>query len=366
MSTATLEPPTGSINPLSGGGCPANIRETKIAFGFKPQPDVATPNATPELWSLTKVNAALATVTPNTESDAQDIGKGDEFATQLFPVSMDTAFSLEKYTSSEFAAWAFCFATGKATKASAGTGFTYAAVPSDPVVNCINVPPFSYVEQIRAEPDSVIDRELVGNVINDFVLTMESGPGRANCRLVVNCVGTGKTVAPSGVTIPAVTVEHFLNAASATISIGAIDYVASQSFISMEFRWNNNIRLPSGFYPGSGTVNGFAVRGRMEYGNREITLTFVARAQKGSPEYFALINRTEGPIAITLTGATIGAGPSANGLSITAPRTVFDTVVLADADGVVTVQCGVTFLKPATGSIVTMSATCEMDAILGL
>jgi hypothetical protein len=370
MSTSVLEPPAGGATPLTTGSCPANIRETKIGFGFKPQADLPTPNVATDLWSLTKVNPALATVTPVTEDDANDIGKGDEFPTQLFPVSKDTALSLEKYTSSEALAWAFCFATGKATKTAAGTGWTYAAVPSDPVVNCINVPPFTYVEQIRAEPDSIIDRALVGLVINDFVLTMESGPGRANCRLVINCVGTGKTIEPSGITIPTVTAEHFLNAASATITLGTppIDYVALASFNSMEFRWNNNIRLDTGFYPGSGTQSGFAIRGRMEYNNREISLSFVARALKGSPEYFNLVGLTEGPVTITLSGATIGTGPSKHGMTINGPRAVFNSVVVGDAEGIVTVNCGVRFLKPTDGvtPIITMSATTTKDGILGL
>src|SRR5262252_6191209 len=311
-------PANGGKAPRVTTSCPANIRETKIAFGYIPQADLATANTAAEIWSLTKTNPAMAVVTPVTETDANDIGKGDEFPTQVFPTSMDTSVALEKYASSEALAWAFCFATGKATKTgAAGTGFVYDAVPSDPVVNCINLPPFSYYEQIRAEPDSVVDRGLIGMVINDFVLTMESGPGRANCRLVVNCVGTGKIATPSAVVLPAVTPEHFLNAASATINIAGIDYVLSKSFISLEFRWNNNVRLPSGFYPGSGTQNNYAVRGRMEYNTREIALTFVARAAKGSPEFNALINQTESPLTITLTGAVIGAGPTTHAMSIT-------------------------------------------------
>jgi hypothetical protein len=346
--------------------CPANIRETKIAFGFAPQADLVTINPVAELWSMTKTNAALAVITPNTEDDSQDIGKGDEFATEVFLTNMDTAVAIEKYTSSEYAAWVFCFATGKATKTVAGAGWTYAAVPSDPVVNCINLPPFSYVEQIRAEPDSVLDRAALGCVINDLTLTMQSGPGRANCTLACNVVGTGRIANPSGVVVPALTVEHLLNAASATITINGIDYVLNASFISLEFKLNNNVRLPSGLYPGSGTQNGFAVRGRMEYGNRDISLTFVARAAKGSAEFNNLISQTEGTIAITLTGGVIGAGPDTHGLSITAPRTVLSAVTNADTDGIVNVNCTVKFLKPPTGDIITMSATTGQDGILAL
>src|SRR4029077_11743628 len=128
----------------------------------------------------------------------------------------------------------FCFATGEATQAAAGTGFTYTAKPSDPVTKCLNLPPFTYAEQIRTPPDSVIDRGAVGCVLEEFTLSMKSGPGRANCTVAATFVGTGQTATPSAITpFPTVTPEHFLNAASATINIMGIDYVLAQSFISL-------------------------------------------------------------------------------------------------------------------------------------
>ena len=371
MATTTQPPaPPVAPGPLAApASCPANVRETKIAFGFKPQPDLPTANLLAEIWSMTKTNPALATITPVSETDANDIGKGDEFPANIFPTNIDTAVPIEKYCSSEFMAWLFCFTTGKATKAPSGTAFAYTAVPSDPVVNCINLPAFTYAEQIRTPPNSVVDRGTVGMVIGDWTLTMESGPGRANCRVAVNCVGTGSVLNPSGYTPwPTLETEHFLNASSAAINIVGQDYVMTASFISLEFRWNNNVRLASGLYPGSGTQNGYAVRGRMEYGNRECSLRFVARALKGSPEYAALIAQppTEGPATVSVSGPTIGAGPSKHGFSISFPRAVFSAVVNGEADGIVTVDCTVSGLKPTTGDYVTLSATTARDAIFGL
>jgi len=371
MATQTTPPPNAPGVLTGPASCPAQTRETKIAFGYNTQTDVATPNVVSDMWSMTKTNPALATITPVTETDANDIGKGDEFPTTMFPTNMDAAVPLEKFCSSEFMAWLFCFSTGKATKTgAAGSGFTYVAVPGDPVVNCINLPPFTYAEQIRTPPNSVIDRGLIGVVVNDWTLTMESGPGRANCRVAVNCVGSGRTAAPSGVTPwPALTAEHFLNAASATINIMGTDYVLAQTFVSCEVRWNNNVRLPSGLYPGSGTQNGYAVRGRMEYGNRECSMRFVARAVKGSPEYTKLLSASpanEGAVTITVTGAIIGAGPGAHSFTINFPRAVFTAVTNADTDGIVTVDCTVTPLKPPTGDYVTLTAVTVQDKILGL
>ena len=348
--------------------CPANVRETKIAFGFTDQADLATANTALELWSLTKTNPALSVVNPNTENDANDIGKGDEFPTQNFPTSMDTAVPLEKYTSSEFAAWLFCFTTGNATKTPAGTlGFTYLATPSDPVVDCLDLPSFTYAEQIRTPPDAVIDRASIGMVIQDWSLVMESGPGRANCRMTSNFVGTGAVAQPSGITpFPPVTPEHFLNAASATISINGIDYILTKTFISLELRWNNNVRLDTGFYPGSGTNQyGYAVRGRMEYGTRECTLSFVARATKGSPEFTNLLNQTPGTAKVTLKGALIET-TFFHALEIDIPKMVMGAVVNGDQDGIVTVACTVTILKDPAQPYIKLSATTTKDGILGL
>lgn len=347
--------------------CPANVRETKIAFGFQPQADLATANTPTQLWSLTKTNTALAVVTPTTENDANDIGKGDEFPTQTFPSHMDVAAPIEKFASSEFLAWCFCFATGNATKTAAGGGFKYCATPSDPAVACINLTPFTYAEQIRDEPNSVIDRAAIGMVVNDFSIAMQSGPGRANCTVTANLVGTGKTQSPSAIAPwPAVTPEHFLNAASLALTILGTDYVANQSLISLNFAWTNNTRLDSGFFPGSGTQNGFAIRGRMEYNTRQCSLTFTARAQKGSPEYQKLISQTPGPISIKLTGPVIGAGPETHGIEITIPKAQFSAVVVGDADGIVTVQCETLILKDPAQPYITMCATCEKDGLLGL
>jgi hypothetical protein len=249
----------------------------------------------------------------------------------------------------------------------AGTGFTYTATPNDPAVTCINLPTFTWDEQIRPEPNSVIDRALVGCVVGEWTLTMSSGPGRANCRVACTLPGSGMAQSPGLSPLPTVTAEHFLNAAGASININGIDYVLSQTFISLEFRWNNNVRLDTGLYPGSGTQNGFAVRGRMEYGIREMTLNFVARAQKGSQEYNNLLNQTEGSAVFGVKGASIDATNFHN-FTITMPRTRMQSVVNGDDANIVTVNCGVTALVPTDGvtPIISMAATTTQDMILGL
>jgi hypothetical protein len=339
--------------------CPANSRETKIGVGFVEQTDLTTPNTAAEIWSFTITNPAPFTITPGTEDDAADIGKGDEFPLTVFPVAMDVTGRIEKQMSSQAAAWAFIFGLGKTTETAAGTGSKYVCVPTDPAVDCIDLPPFTAVEQIRpAGAPPFTDRAMVGSVITGFTINLESGPGRMNARLNVDIASTGKIVTPSAIVLPAVTTENYLSASSATINIGGIDYIAQKSFVSAEISWTVNARLDTGYYPGSGVdANGYALRGRMEYGQRMAGLTFVARAAPGSPEFSALMTRTEGPATITLTGATIGAGPEKHGIRVHFPRAMFSAVTNGDADGLVIINATVRPLKHAAQGYCSFEAT---------
>lgn len=335
--------------------CPANSREIKTGVGFIEQDDLTTANTAAEIWSFPTTNTAPFTVNPITEDDSADYGKGDEFPTQVFPVNMDITGRLEAMISSQSAAWAFVFGLGDVTH----TGDTYTCKPTDPAVACIDLPPFTAVEQIRpGGTPPFLDRAMVGTVITGFTINLESGPGRNNARIGIDMAGTGKLVNPSAIVLPATTIVDYLNASSATININGIDYVAEKSFINAEITWTVNPRLDSGYYPGSGVdANGYALRGRMEYAQRAAGLTFVARASPGSPEFNNLVNRTEGSALITLTGATIGAGPAKHGISINFPRTMISAATNGDADGLVTVNVSVRPLKHATLGYAIFSAT---------
>jgi hypothetical protein len=330
-----------------------------------PQADLVTENTAAQLWSLLKTNTALLEAAYSTETDALDIGKGDEFPLTVYKTSASSSVALEKYCTSEFMAWLFCFGLGNPTMTPAGTGYTYAATPQDPTTQCINQPPFTYAEMIRAEPDSVEDKAAIGMVVNDFTITMESGPGRNNCRVAANFLGTGQIAYPSGVTMPLPTSEHLLNAnGTAMLTINGIDYLLGGNFNSLEFRWNNATRTDSGYYPGSGIQNGFGIRGRMEFGTRECSLTFVARAQKGSVEFNNLINQVEAPTTVYVKGASIDA-TNFHDMKLFFPRTMISAKTNGDADGIVTVNCTLAILKPTDGTTpyCTLSATTTMAGI---
>ena len=347
--------------------CAANIRETRMAIGFKDQADVLSPNIAAEMVSFTKLNETLAELTPVTEDDSAWIGKGDEFATQSFLSSWGVSVAVEKYCSSQFLAQTIVYALGHFVKAAAGTGFSYTCTPADPVVDCIEMKPFSYLEAIRQGGSYVLDRVFVGMCVEEFQVILSSGPGLNNSRVTATYVGTGRFIQPSLISVPAISTENILGGGSVTLTVNGVDYVSSHNIVSCQFGWKNNVRLDSGYFPGSGTQDpsdsaSGAVRGRMEFGNRVANMQFVARFVNGSPELATLRAQTTGTAVVTLTGAQISAGHN-HALSVTFQKVAFRTAVVGSTDGIVTVSVDLVPIKDAVNGLVTMVVTTDLDNV---
>ena len=225
---------------------PANIRELLIGFGKGKQTDIATANLVAAIWQLKKLNAALANPKLNTENDAEELGKGHEFATEVIKTSWDVNGTIEKYLSSDIAAWAMAFGLGKVVKSGTSPNFTYTCTPLNPTSDGIELPYFSFIEQIRPGGSPVLDRMAVGCAVESWMISVGSGPGRANSKINIEFVGSGKLTEPSGITLPAATVEKLLLSASLSLTINGVDYVTSKNIVSLEFGWKNNLRLDAG------------------------------------------------------------------------------------------------------------------------
>jgi hypothetical protein len=166
---------------------------------------------------------------------------------------------------------------------------------------------------------------------------VKSGPGRANSKLEVNLVGTGKFLEPAGIAIPTRTLVNLLPSASLTCVINGIDYITTKNFVSWEFEWQNNIRKESNLFPGSGfqttgTPASGAVAGRMEFGDRKVMSKLVARFDANSTEYDLLTAQTAGTLAIGLSGT------NSTSASLAMPQIRFKTTELGNVDGIVTVE----------------------------
>jgi hypothetical protein len=339
------------------------LQEILIAFGKGKQTDIATANAAANMWQLRKLNAQLANPKLNTENDADEYGKGHEFPIQSFQTSWDVNGTLEKYLGSEIGAWARAFGLGKVVKSGTTPNFTYICTPLIPANgDSAELPYFSFVEQIRPGAGVVIDRMAVGCVVEGWTITIGSGPGRANSKITVEFLGSGKYTEPSGIAIPAATVEKLLPSASLALTINGVNYVTNKNIVSLETSWKNNVLVDAGFFPGSGFQSAGdgtsgAIRGRLEFGKRQGTLKFVARFENGSSELTKLRNQSTGTAVISLSY------DANNSLDLTWQKVSFAMAELGETDGIVTVSVECLPMWDATNGIVSAVAKCNVDGI---
>lgn len=323
---------------------PANIQELQVAISKTAQTAIDT--ASTDLIRFNTTSDDIGDVEPIVEDDADEIGKGHEFAEESFLTSYKVSKRIQCYTSSEALSIAAAFGLGS------GNAGTY--TPIDPLtnVNEIELPWMTVVEGIRKGGTApVLNRALLGMVMDQFTMTLGKGPGRANSRIDMRMVGTGKIDQNTSEVIPPKTPTHLLSAASLSCTINGVDYVTARTFESFSFEWQNNVR--DGYYPGSGfQTTGDAtsgqIQGRMEYGKRKLTTFFMARFQAGSTELNTLTAQTAGTMVIGLTGA-----PGHNA-TITAHQTRFKTTKIDNTDGIVTVRVDISAQYEQTQGLVTM------------
>ena len=339
------------------------LQEVLICFGRKKQADISTASAAADMWRFTKLNASLMNPKLATESDADEYGKGHEFATATYKTAWDVGTTLEKYLGAEIGSWAVCFALGKVVKSGAGP-YTYTCTPLIPSAgDAAELPYLSYVEQIRPGGGVVVDRQAVGVAVESFQITVGSGPGRANSKLSVELVGSGKVIdTATGITMPAATAEKLLPSASLTLTINGVDYVTNKNIVSLETGWKNNIRMDSGFFPGSGFQtpgdgSTGAIRGRLEFGNRVGNLKFVARFQNGSDEYTKLKAQTTGTAVVHLQF------DASNTLDLTWQQITYSVVEIQETDQILTVAVECIPMYHTTNGILTAVGKCVTSDI---
>jgi hypothetical protein len=339
------------------------LQELQVCFGKQKQADIASANGSGEMWQLRKLNAQLANPKLNTENDAEEFGKGHEFAVQSFQTSWDVNGTLEKYLSAEIGAWAMAFGLGKVVQSGGGPNYTYTCTPLIPASgDAAELPYFSFVEQIRPGAGVVLDRMAVGCVVEGWTISVGSGPGRANSKITVEFVGSGKFAEPSGISMPAATLEKLLPSASLALTINGVNYVSNKNVVSLETSWKNNVRLDGGFYPGSGfqtpgDATSGAIRGRLEFANRQGTLKFVARFENGSTELTKLKSQTTGTAVIAL------AYDANSSLEITWQKVSFSMAELGETDGIVMVSVECLPMWDAVNGIVSAVAKCGVGQI---
>ena len=272
-------------------------REQTIGFGKGKQTDAATASLIANIWRLNKLNADILVPQFLREDDSAEIGKGDEFATQTYPVSVQVGpATMEKYLSAEIIAWAAAFGLGNVVY-SAGA---YTCTPLNKTTAGLELPYFTFVSQLRN--NTFQDQTFIGCALDSFECNIVTAPGRSSSRISMSFLGTGQMTDPGGLTLPAKTVEHELPAASLAISLIGVDYVTSKDIVSVKWGWKNNLKVR--YYPGSGLQDGHAKGGMIEVGDRQPTLSIVVRRAPSGAEYTKLKAGTTGTCVITQTNTS--------------------------------------------------------------
>jgi hypothetical protein len=288
---------------------PARIQQKVLLLSQGKQSAIATLYAgSPGYLQFTQLNSDLATPNFQTESNAPEIGKGHEFATQQFATVFDPAASLDKYGSVEWSTWAWAFALGGVTVAGGSPPYTYTIVPINPATT-IELPYFTIAEQLAEGGGSAADYAYVGCALEEVMSVIKYGAGRATHKCTASWIGSGNVTMPSGIAAPGVTTELNMLSGSAAITINGTNYVTAASsgrILQVQMGWKNNLNKGAGFRPGSGTQSldsGLAaqVRDWIPIGTRVPTFEFDALLQHNSPEFNALVNQTQGTAVIGMT-----------------------------------------------------------------
>ena len=347
----------------------ARIQGLVIGLGKGKQTNISTIGST--FLRLKKLDADSTSPHLVTETDAAEIGKGHEFGTQTYPSHYDIANRVEKYATSEFATWAISYGLGNVVQTGSTAPYTYTIVPIDPGTT-LELPYFTVVEQLPEGGGFAVDNAFIGCAVEEWLYQFNYGPGRASSKLTVNWVGSGNGIGTgynlpsgtpaSGITIPALTTENNMLAAGMALTVNGVNYVSSGRILSGSCGWKNNLLLNAGFFPGSGTVNGAQVRGRMEIGTRTPTFNFMIRLVYGSVEYNTLIanaNGTTAPGTATLSVQH----DSGNSLAFNWQRIPFKAVEQGVGDGIVAVTVSTDPQFDATNGVLSVTSLCSIAGI---
>lgn len=352
---------------------PARSQELAIGVGFHKQTgtgatgttstQLQTALAATSLWNLGIQSFSVPFPEFIQESDSEFFGKGHEWATQVFPTSINIPWSWDFHLTSQNFAQVLAFALGDVTETEPETGaFQYVMIPQDPTADGVNLPATTIVAAIRAGgAGEILDIAAIGMVCNSFSLKMQRGPGLQNTQLTSEWLGCGKYTNNSGLAIPASTVETRLGAGSTTtLTINSVNYLTNARFVDLEFNYSNNAIV--GHYPGSGSQSGFDIAGRMRMGRRSISLIWQVELESDSAELADLLAGTEGTATLKVEGPTI-AGAAKHTAQLVMHRTRNKAYRMAESDGFVIARVETEIMRHASNGTFTATAITTKSGI---
>lgn len=338
-------------------GCPALPQETTFAIGFATQDDLQTGNTAAGLKRVGFITTTPLIPTYVLEDNSEESGNGDEFASNVFPVSRALSGQLEAYLTSFKMAQAAVFGLGAVAKTGEGP-YVYTCTFLDRATDGCDLPAFSILQEVQG--GTVDDRLMIGNIINGFEVTIESGPGRASSKIMLDIEGIGKVDASTEPDMPSSPFAEFLlsNASLAMTVLGSENLVSAKRVNRVRWGIRNNRSENRMFYPGSGIdANGFALGGRMQPGKREAFLDFNVDFDSSQTEIAKLEAQTEGTVVI---GQTATADEK---YVMTAHRVRYAAVSVTNNDGALGLDVECRVLRHSSNGVMTVVATTALDGI---
>lgn len=345
----------------------ALTQEVRFAVGFEQQADLVTPLVAANMVSLRQTNTDFVQAQPINEDDGKDLGKG-VYVTQTFASYIDSKGNWNGRLSSEALAIITGFALGILTSKAATTGsggFLYTYHEPIFATSGLDLPVTTMAVQIRTGGSAITDKAIIGAACEEFGLTLKLGPGRDNAGFTSSWLGTGSYAKPSTIVIPAIYAENNMNAGNVTAcTFIGFDYLANKRFSNFDFKWKNNIRDNSSFFPGSGNQGGYQLRGRMRRGTPDITLTAQVECDSGSSEEDLLLAQTTGTGRLTIHGAQVGAGPENFGWDIQFFKLAVKATPIGDADGIAVYNVEYFVEQDPTNGVLEIQCITSLDNIL--
>lgn len=345
----------------------ALTQEVRFAIGFKQQNALTVPLVAGDMVSLRQTNTDFIQATPINEDDEKDLGKG-VYITAIFASHWEAGGPWNGRMSAEAMAIATGFALGFLTAKAATTGaggFLYTYHEPILATTGLDLPTTTMALQIRTGGSAITDKAIVGVACEEFGFNFRTGPGRDNATFTSQWSGTGQNVKPSTITIPTSYAENSLNAGGIfALTLIGFDYLTNKRFVNCDFKWKNNIRDQSGYFPGSGTQSGFQLKGRLRRGAPNITLTGQVECDSGSSEEDLLLAQTTGTGVIHVRGAQVGAGPEFFGWKVTFYLLTVKAAKIGDADGIAAYNLEYTVMQDPVNGVMLIEAITSLDNIL--
>lgn len=311
------------------------------AYTNKRQSAYATPNPTGDITESHPFEGAdFADHIPNMSDNANQFGKGHEFATRNAILSWDVRFRRTFQATTKMLGWAFAFHTGKVTTTAAGTGFQHVFEYQDP--NGVGYygsgrqqPVTTVIERVhsglaRMWPSSQVMAVEITGQLNEWV------------RMALEIIGSGKYTDATGFTFPVAVEGSLLRHAGLLFEHGPSATLADESCDIDSFRFRSEYAYDEigGYCPGSGyQVSGVPdsgqIRGKLEFTRRAVTFEFVARAKTNSSIITRLINQTDLKALLTITGAQLS-GVHNHSVIINIPRLRYRAAPINVAGDVIT------------------------------